>query len=120
MLRAYGSANGFGWQMNETVGAQLVSIPMSLALQNAQRDFHHAVGVLLGVFVGVMTVLNLLLHLIVIRPVTRMAEVATAVSLGKPDAGEFEPRGRDEISLLGQAFARMRRSLDQAMQMLAA
>jgi len=30
MLARYGSANGFGWKMNEVVGSQIVSVPMSL------------------------------------------------------------------------------------------
>jgi protein-histidine pros-kinase len=30
LLRRYGPANGFGWQLHEVIGAQLVSVPMSL------------------------------------------------------------------------------------------
>src|SRR5260370_30598885 len=40
MVKRYGSDNGFGWQLNEVIGAQLVSVPMSLPLQNANRPFH--------------------------------------------------------------------------------
>ena len=35
MLKVYGAANGFGWKLNEVVGAQVVSVPMSVPLENA-------------------------------------------------------------------------------------
>ena len=28
MVAKYGPANGFGWQLNEVIGAQIVSVPM--------------------------------------------------------------------------------------------
>src|SRR5579862_5087582 len=30
MVRRYGAANGFGWKANETVGAQIVSVPFAV------------------------------------------------------------------------------------------
>ncbi|MDB5377073.1 MAG: hypothetical protein JWR00_1519 [Rubritepida sp.] len=119
MVQVYGAANGFGWRMNETIGAQLVSVPMNVALGNARRNLHSAMAILFGTFLSMMVVLNALLHLVVIRPVTRMSRAATAVSLGQEGpAVEFEAKGKDEISELGRAFTRMRRSLDQAVKML--
>jgi HAMP domain-containing protein len=55
---------------------------------------------------------------IVIRPVTRLSELADQVSLGKFDAAEFEVKGKDEIATLAASFGRMRKSLVQAMKML--
>lgn len=120
MIAVYGSQNGFGWRMNETVGAQLVSVPMSVAFGNARQNLHAAMAVILAIFLGVMLVLNLLLHLLVIRPVLLMSRIATAVSLGQPDVEEFAAGGKDEIGALSRAFTRMRRSLDQALKMLGA
>src|SRR5947207_3555275 len=34
MVKLYGTTNGFGWQLNEVIGAQVVSVPMSLPIQN--------------------------------------------------------------------------------------
>src|ERR1035438_2443391 len=33
MIRAYGTANGFGWKNGETIGAQIVSVPMSVPIR---------------------------------------------------------------------------------------
>ena len=37
MIRQYGSNNGFGWRLHEIIGAQVVSAPMSLPFQMANR-----------------------------------------------------------------------------------
>lgn len=120
MVAQYGPNNGFGWTLGETVAAQVVSVPMAVALATARRNLHAAMGLLAAVFAGVMVVLNMLLHLAVVRPVVRIARIASDVSLGRADAPEFADAGRDEIGELGRAFTRMRRSLDQAMRMLGA
>jgi HAMP domain-containing protein len=118
MLARYGKANGFGWKLNEIVGSQIVSVPMSVSLSRARHTlttFMLAVG---AVFAAIMLMLNLLLHRIVIHPVKRMAAIAHDVSMGKLDVEECTPRGKDEISVLAESFNRMRRSLVNAMQML--
>lgn len=118
MVEVYGPNNGFGWRINETIGAQIVSVPMAVPLAGARANLISALGILLAVFVGVMLMLNLLLHYIVIGPVTRMSRIATAVSLGQGAEAEDFAAGRDEMGELGRAFTRMRRSLDQAVKML--
>lgn len=118
MLARYGEANGFGWKMNEVVGSQIVSVPMSVPLQRAQATLSTFMISLGAVFAVVMIILNVLLHSIVIRPVKRMAGIAHEVSMGKLDVEECKPRGKDEIAVLAESFNRMRRSLVNAMQML--
>jgi len=118
VIQAYGGANGFGWQLGEVVGAQVVAVPMALALQNARENLANVTGLLAAVFIAIAVTLNLLLDLLIIQPVRRMAGIANAVSLGKPETEEFERRGNDEIGQLSRSFNRMRRSLDSAMQML--
>jgi protein-histidine pros-kinase len=118
MLSLYGAANGFGWKLNEVVGAQIVSVPMEVPLRKAREAFYTFMGALLMVFVTVTVILNLMLRRIVIDPIVRMAHTADEVSKGKTDVDEFVEAGRDEISLLGASFNRMRRSLDKAMKML--
>lgn len=118
MLAKYGTANGFGWQMNEIVGAQIVSVPMTVPIEQARRAFVTFMGSLLAVFAVIIVILNLMLRAIVISPVTRMSRIADEVSKGNMEAPEFAERGRDEISVLAASFNRMRRSLEKAMKML--
>jgi hypothetical protein len=37
MVKIYGTANGFGWKLNDVIGAQIVSIPAKLADASAER-----------------------------------------------------------------------------------
>jgi HAMP domain-containing protein len=118
LIDKYGQANGFGWQMNEVIGAQVVSVPMSVPLARAGQAFKVFMASLIGIFVAIGIVLNLMLYLLVIRPVTALSKLANRVSLGEPDVPQFASHGRDEIGTLAQSFARMRHSLDQALKML--
>ena len=114
----YGVSNGFGWKMGEIIGAQIVTVPMSVPLERARQTFTTFLILLSGVFVLLLVLLNILLHFVVIRPVTRMADIANEVSLGKPDVPEYVKPGSDEIASLSQSFNRMRLSLENAMKML--
>ena len=120
LVDKYGPANGFGWTLNEVVGAQIVSVPMALPLARAQQSFRFFVGSLVGVFVAVGVVLNLLIWWVVVRPVTQLSELADRVSQGDLAAPEFAAGSRDEIGVLAQSFGRMRASVVQAMKMLEA
>ena len=118
MTDLYGPANGFGWKMNEVIGAQVVSVPMSVPIRRADATFRTFMLSLAGVFVVTFVLLNVMLHLMVIRRVTRLSAVADQVSLGNMDAGDFRSRSRDEIGTLTEALGRMKVSLVQAMKML--
>jgi protein-histidine pros-kinase len=120
MVDLYGTANGFGWQMNEIIGAQVVSVPMSLPIARANATFRTFMLSLAAVFLAAFVLLNVMLYYMVIRRVTRLAAVADQVSLGNFEAGEFKSRSRDEIGVLTEALARMKTSLVQAMKMLEA
>jgi protein-histidine pros-kinase len=118
MIKLYGTANGFGWKHNEIVGAQIVSVPMALPLQNAQRAFYTFMGSLVAVFALVFIALNVMLNWMIVRPVAQLSHAADQVSTGNFEIPEFPEKGRDEIARLGRAFNRMRRSLQKAMQMI--
>jgi HAMP domain-containing protein len=118
MIDYYGNANGFGWKLNEIIGAQIMSVPTTVPIQRAQATFKVFMASLTAVFVVIFVVLNTMLYYIVIRPVTRLSQLADQVSLGQLDVPEFTVKGRDEIGVLADSFSRMRKSLSKAMKML--
>jgi len=118
MIKLYGEANGFGWNFNEIVGAQIVSVPMELPIRNADRAFVAFMWSLAGVFIAVFLVLNLMLSWMIVRPIRSMSEAADKVSTGDFARPELPAGGKDEISVLAASFNRMRRSLQKAMQMI--
>jgi HAMP domain-containing protein len=119
LVDKYGPANGFGWKLNEVIGAQIVSVPTDVPIARANRAFRTFMVSLTVVFVFIFVALNLMLWYTVIRPVTQLSRVADQVSQGdNMDAPDFEVKSHDEISVLTQSFNRMKKSLVQAMKML--
>ena len=118
MLDHYGNANGFGWKLNEIVGAQIMSVPTAVPIQRANDAFKVFMLSLAGIFAFIFIALNLMLQQIVIRPVTQLSKLADQVSLGEQDVPEFSVRSRDEIGVLAESFGRLRKSLSKAMKML--
>jgi HAMP domain-containing protein len=118
LTRTYGTTNGFGWKLNETIGAQILSVPMALPLKVARDAFVTFLIILVLMFAVVFVVLNLLLHYLVVAPVKRVSAMAEAVSLGEENVESYVKPGKDEISTLSVAFNRMRESLKHAMEML--
>lgn len=118
MVRIYGTANGFGWKLNETIGAQIVSVPASLPLKLADTAFRNML-----IYVGAAAILTLLaldlaLIVVVIRPVSRLSVMADRISQGDTGLPELPAGGQDEISILAKSFNRMHVSLAKAIKLL--
>jgi protein-histidine pros-kinase len=118
MVKLYGESNGFGWKHNEIIGAQVVSVPMTLPIHNANEAFKAFMASLAAIFVVTFIVLNVMLSVMIIRPISRMSASADKISTGDFNVPEFPSRGRDEIGVLGTSFNRMRRSLQKALKLI--
>ena len=75
-------------------------------------------GSLTAVFVVLFIILNVMLSLLIVRPITKLSEAADKISTGNTDIAEFPEKGKDEVSLLGRSFNRMRRSLEKAIALI--
>ncbi len=120
MIDRYGPANGFGWNLNEAVGAQIISVPTQVPLARAERAFTVFMGSITVVFVLIGLMLNVMLWVIVVRPIGKLSRFADRVSLGELDIPETARDSRDEIGGLARSIGRMRTSLVKAMKMLEA
>jgi protein-histidine pros-kinase len=118
MIARYGEANGFGWQLNDVIGMQIVSVPTSVPLKNAEAALRTFMISFAALFIVVFLILNLLLRFLIVRPIIKLSQMADAVSLGDFSEPELPEKGRDQIAQLSRSFNRMRRSLVKAMQLL--
>ena len=118
MVAIYGGQNGFGWLPNEIIGAQIVSVPMSVPIARAAHVRLLFLATYGGVFVLLFVLLNLLLGVMVVGPIDRMARTAEAVSLGDMTVPEYVRGGSDQIARLSNAINLLRRSLHEALRML--
>ena len=118
MVKIYGPNNGFGWKHMEVIGAQIVSVPMTLPMQNANRAFYTFMISLSAVFLALFVIMNVMMSVLIVRPITRMSEAADKISTGDMNIAEFADGGKDEVALLGKSFNRMRRSLAKAIDLI--
>jgi protein-histidine pros-kinase len=118
MLAAYGPYHGFGWRPGDIIGAQLVSVPMTVANKRVDQVRMLFLVPYAGVFLVLFVALNILLDVIVIGPIDRMSKIAEAVSMGDLGAPEYSRAGRDQIARISGSINRLRRSLHEALRML--
>jgi len=120
LVARYGSDNGYGWQPDEIVGAQVVSVPFASATESAHEAFRAFVVSLMVIFAAVLAAGNALLYLQVLRPARKIAQVAEQLSLGDESAEDFPTGGAPELQALTRSFDRMRKSLEKALKLLGA
>jgi len=113
-VERYGTVNGYGWKLNEIVGAQTISVPAQKVFNEAKKTFLLLMGIVSSIFIAVILLVNDLLNRNVIRPLKKIAKIAQEVSTGDMNA-EFEQVSEDEIGNLAEAFQRMKLSLTLAM-----
>jgi protein-histidine pros-kinase len=118
MIATYGSNNGFGWKPGSIVGAQIVSVPMSVPLQKAKQAFHLLLIYLIGTLIVTIVVLDAAVYSIVIRPLKLVSDAADRVSKGETNQPPLAVKGGDEISTVTASFNRMQLSLTKALKML--
>ena len=109
---------GSAGRFYETIGAQIVSVPMAVPLKLAHDAYVTFLGILVAIFALVVVILNILLHYLVIAPVKKVSAMADAVSMGDESVEPYVKSGNDEISSLSVSFNRMRESLRHAMEMI--
>ena len=119
LVSLYGGDNGFGWELDDIVGAQIVTVPTEVPIQNANEAFATFMGSLLVVFLALALVLNLMLNRIIVAPIRRISRIADEISVGNFNIPEFDESGKDEMAKLSVSFNRMRRSIQTAMGMAA-
>ena len=100
MVNIYGPNNGFGWKLNEIVGAQIVNVPLSVPRDIARRALWRVMLAAVGFSAITILCLNLALILLIIRPLARVSAAAAELSKGNLGVEEIPARGRDEISAL--------------------
>jgi HAMP domain-containing protein len=118
MLAVYGSANGFGWKPNEIVGAQIISVPMSVPVAIANQAFRSLVVALLLTLLLAILALDAGVYWLVIRPLRIVSDSGDRISKGDKNVPPLVVSGKDEIASVIESFNRMRVSLTKALAML--
>jgi methyl-accepting chemotaxis protein len=118
MIAVYGSANGFGWKKDEIVGAQIISVPMTVPIGIADRAYHQLLFFLIITMIVAILALDAGVYWFVIRPLKIVSDVADRASRGEKNLPPINIKGKDEIATVATSFNRMQMSLSKALKML--
>jgi HAMP domain-containing protein len=117
LVASYGSDNGFGWKLNEIVGAQIISVPSSQVLEAAQKLRYLLISKVIIFLLLASILLNLFLKFTITDPLKKMSHASKQLSTGNMEI-EFEQKTNDEIGILAASLNRLKVSLKMAMDML--
>jgi methyl-accepting chemotaxis protein len=116
-IASYGSENGFGWNLKDVLGTQIIYVPASKVLEGARQASFQFISIVTGIFAFVILLINYLLRRNVLQPIKPMAQLAQKISMDEITAEEAEAFERekltpiakrnDELGQLGRLFQRM-------------
>ena len=117
LVSTYGSENGFGWKLNEIVASQIVSVPASDVYTAARKLKLMVLGIVGGILLIAIALINLFLKKSIIQPVRNMAILSNQISTGDLDL-QFNHESKDEIGSLAKSLNRMIQSLKMAIDLI--
>lgn len=111
MINVYGSRNGFGWKVGETIGAQVVKVPMDKILELKQELLQKLMFLIVAGLVALSAMIFIGLHHLLVKPLSRFASIADAANQD-PSSITF-PRSAvvEELNRLQKSLERLRVSL---------
>jgi nitrogen fixation/metabolism regulation signal transduction histidine kinase len=119
MLAQFGAVNGFGWKLHDTVGMEILTVPLTEQLRGTLQLVLFVAGSLLLIFVAAYIALSMAFETALVRPLSSLASAADAASrTGDPPFTAPSSAVR-EIRVLTEALERLRLSLTKALAALA-
>jgi HAMP domain-containing protein len=116
VVERYGTDRGYGFKAGDVAGVISVTLPTKPLLATALG----VVGPLeIGLVVAAFVILYLFMHFVVVKPVKKLTQDAEQISVGKPvelNANAFYQNTRNELGQLTLAIARLRASMELAIQ----
>ncbi|WP_228015929.1 ATP-binding protein [Leptolyngbya ectocarpi] len=88
LLDMYGDRNGFNWQLNDVVAAQMVYVPADMVFNRGRQNLLTVTKTLLGILGAFFVVINLLLWRMVVKPLKVLTNTAKFVSSCSIQAGQ--------------------------------
>jgi hypothetical protein len=116
MLAQYPGAAGLNWTEGEVVGAQIVTVPIALALKHRRERLATLLLSLLAVFTLIYVAANALLAREFLRPIRKVIDSAEKMSTGQ-DVAWLDESLLGEQGRLAGAINRLKRSQDKALEL---
>jgi protein-histidine pros-kinase len=118
MVAKYGSSNGFGWELNQTVGMVEVSVPITQELRGITELTTTLAAGLFLVFLVTYLALTSALSIALVKPLRHLATAAEAASRSGGRSPDLPPVGTLELRRLSDAIRRLDTSLRKSLRQL--
>ncbi|MBD2090953.1 DUF3365 domain-containing protein [Microcoleus sp. FACHB-1515] len=117
LIAMYGDQGGFNWPLNTVIAAQTIYVPIDTVIAQGHQYLLLTMSIFVGIFAGVILLINSLLKRTVINPIRKLTAIARRVSESRmtiEQVGEFDApsmvqvaRRADEPGQLARAFQHM-------------
>ncbi|MBZ8182955.1 DUF3365 domain-containing protein [Oscillatoria salina IIICB1] len=115
LIKMYGSANGFGWKLNEIVGTRLMSVPTSIPKRQAQDAISCYMLLIGSIFLIAYTAVSLIVRHWLVRPLDNIAHLVEEISLSKVEMSQLPEERADELGKLSKSINRLLVSLRKSL-----
>ena len=107
MVYVHGSDNGFGWKQDEIVGAQIISVSLSVPVAHANQAYRTLLAILISTFIATVLALDAGVYWLVVRSLNMISMTADRVSHGEKNVSPLTAKVKDEIASVTLSFNRM-------------
>ncbi len=112
----YGTDHGYNWKLDDTVGASMIYVSISQALDTAKASAWKIFSIGLGCLLVTIACIWIFLDRAVVGPIIRLSETARDISIGKSLCDSAHSDAKDEIGALANSIDRLRISVNKLLK----
>jgi cytochrome c2 len=116
LIKTYGSENGFGWKLNEVVGAKIISVPSSFQYDEASKSVSSYLLAIGSVFLVAYTAVIVIVYRSVIKPLDFITHLLEEVSLHQTEGAQLPEDKSNPLNNLNRSINRLLISLNKALK----
>jgi len=117
IVEQYGE-NGFGWKLDEVLGARIIMVPSAIAHEKAKNSILTLLISISCVFALIIITINLILQKSVVQPMEKLSGIAEQISFGNKFIDTFPLLKIVEFKQLMSSIQRLRISRDHTLNVL--
>jgi hypothetical protein len=111
LISTYGSENGFGWKLNEVVGARIISVPASVQYSEAWKSAASYLLAMASIFLVAYTATLFIVYRWVTKPLDLVTQLLEEVSLHQVEGARLPEDSSSPLYQLNRAINRLLISL---------
>jgi methyl-accepting chemotaxis protein len=116
LIKTYGSENGFGWKLNEVVGARVISVPSIVQYNEARRSIGSYLLAIASIFLVAYTAVIVIIYRSVTKPLDFITHLLEEVSLHQTEGAQLPEDKSNPLNNLNRSINRLLISLNKALK----